>query len=92
MPTHELTLRVTDRLSANRLKNRLSFGLHPIGIGPVKLMRWNPSEDGWDLPVKLTMQIIDRAPKPVVEGVFQALKAAGSETEGLFVDGKEMTV
>ena len=89
---HQLVLRVTDRLHAKALQDRLCFGHHLVGVGPVKLMRWNETDDGWDRPAKLTFELIEGAPAPYVTGVFKALEAAGPDIEQLFVDEKAATV
>jgi hypothetical protein len=89
---HQLTLRVTDRFHAKALQNRLCFGQHLVGMGPIKLMRWNETDDGWDRPAKLTFELIEGAPKPYVTGIFEALQAAGPAVEQLLVDEKATTV
>ena len=89
---HQLTLRVTDRFHAEALKKRLCFGHHLVGMGPIKLMRWNESDDSWDRPTKITFELSEGEPKPYMTGVFDALQAAGADIEQLLVDEKATTV
>ena len=89
---HQLTLRVKDRSRANELKNRLSFGPHPVGMGPIKLMRWDQSDHGWDGSAKITFQLTEGAPRRCLTGVFEILRAAGTDLEQLLLDGKVTTV